>query len=130
MSSGVRPHGKSGAHANRGFGSNHTIECTRSGFEAASIAFGDPDSNTPARIGRCAPTASITASVSDTRVSRFGSATLRLDNPIPRRSCRITRANEVTSRVHAALNGSSSSTSMLPGQSDCQTTSTGPSPST
>ena len=84
----------------------------------------------PVKIGRSDPIASITISVSETLVSRLGSATLRLDNPTPRRSCMINRANEETSSIHISASGSSASTSMLPGQSDCQTTSIGPSPKT
>ncbi len=56
--------------------------------------------------GRSDPTASSTISRSETLVSRLGSATFRLDSPMPRRSWRISRENEATSSNQSLASGS------------------------
>ena len=82
----------------------------------------------PPRTGRSEPTASSTADRSATRVSRLGGSTLRLDAPVPRRSCRISRENVASPRNHPAYGRYSQMVSTFPNQSNCQTMSMGPSP--
>ena len=65
---------------------------TRSGYVAASSTLDAPDSSIPPNTARSTPTASRTANVSATCVSRFPGATFRLESPTPRRSWIIRRA--------------------------------------
>src|SRR4026208_166496 len=58
---------------------------TRSGRVAARGPMLAPPSRTPPTTGRSAPTASITARVSETRVSRFAGPPSRLAHPLPPR---------------------------------------------
>jgi hypothetical protein len=87
------PTGNRGPRRYGGSGSSHTSARTRSGSDAARRIAGDSPLCQPAITGHSDPAASRTTRRSAERVSRFGAGTLRVESPVARRSCRITRAN-------------------------------------
>ena len=103
---------------------------TRSGYVAAKRMLIGPPSETPIKAARSEPAASMTARTSSMRVSNVGMPLTRSDMPVPRLSKRMSRQNDESRRLKAAIPGTSQASSTCETKPGTCTTSNGPSPVT
>ena len=129
-SSTLGAHSYPGPATRRGCGDTRTSARTRSGWEAANSAVKPQPSSIETSTGCSEPTASITAWTSSICSSSGVAPAIPSDIPLPRRSNRISRANDASRSRKRAKDGSSQDSSMFDRYDGTSTTSSGPSPTT